>query len=237
MNYSKQLVTLALLISGAMAFGMQQQIPTSSLPMKPAAQDKPVARETQSTETALLFNAISKANDKKATPEEKAQAVHEVEKLLSESKDVKALANAFDSKGWSALMRAVSNDKIVYLLIKRGAAVNQANTAGIPPLREAMIAGNIDSIKHLVRENADVNHADNYGITPLMMAVSQGPADAARILIEAGADVNAEDKGGQTVWKYSTFSSPRKVSAEQKAEIQSLLEEKGARKVSLKTGK
>ena len=90
------------------------------------------------------------------------------------------------------------------------------------------------SVKELLHANANVNQADNYGITPLMMAVSQGPADAVQFLILAGADVNAEDKGGQTVWNYSNFSSPKKVSPEQKAEIQKLLEEKKARKESIK---
>ncbi len=225
MNYSKQLLAILLLFSGAMAFGMQP-IHTSALPM-PSSQvttTKTPARQTLSTETALLFDAINKSD------------AHAVENLFSKltKEDAKALANSFDSKGWSALMRAVKNDKIVHLLIEHGASVHQTNPAGIPPLREAMIAGNIASIKEIIRNGANVNQPDNYGITPLMMAVSQGPAQAAFILIEAGADVNAEDRGGQTVWNYSTFSSPRKVSAEQKAEIQQLLEAKNARKESIK---
>ncbi len=217
MNYSKVLI-LALSMVSATAFGMQPLMSSSLPQQKPAV----VARETQSTETAVLFNAISKGD------------AREVEKLLNEVKDAKALANAFDSRGWSALMRAANHPVIVHLLLAHGAAVNQTNTSGIPPLREAMIAGNIESIKELIRAGADVDKADNYGITPLMMAVSQGPADAAFILIEAGANVNAEDRGGQTVWKYSNFSSPRKVSPEQKAKIQALLEAKNARKESIK---
>lgn len=184
--------------------------------------EKPTARETQSTEAALLFNAINKKD------------AQEVEKILQSSKDSKSLANSFDSKGSSALSKAVADDKIVYLLLQSGANPNQANSAGIPPLRQAMFAGNIQSIKHLIRNNADVNAADGYGITPLMMAVSQGPADAVRFLIEAGADVNAEDKSGQTVWTYSNLSSTYKISPEQKAEIQKLLQEKNARTSSIK---
>lgn len=232
MNYSKQLLAFTLLFSG-MAFGSQPQIPSSSLPKQTSAAQPTITativqpRETLSTETALLFDAINK-NDTDA-------AKSLFSKLTTE--DAKALANSFDSRGWSALMRAVKNDKIVHLLLEHGANVNQTSSTGIPPLREAMIAGNIDTIKELIRNNANVNQADNYGITPLMMAVSQGPAQAAFNLIEAGADVNAEDRGGQTVWKYSNFSSPRKVSAEQKAEIQRLLEAKNARKTSIRTGK
>ena len=222
MNYNKQVSAIALLFIGNAFASQMPQIPTSALPIKSEVPEKPIARETQSTETALLFNAISKGD------------AHEVEKLLRTAKDAKALANAFDSKGWSALMRAVKNDNIVHILLSYGASANQTNSAGIPPLREALIAGNVASVKELLHANANVNQADNYGITPLMMAVSQGPADAVQFLILAGADVNAEDKGGQTVWNYSNFSSPRKVSPEQKAEIQKLLEEKKARKESIK---
>lgn len=220
---------LALFIAtflGNYAWGMQQ-IPTSALPIKTATPQPTItatiiqpARETQSTATALLFNAISKGD---AT---------QVEKLLQESKDSKELANALDSKGQSALIKAVQHPHIVELLINHGADVNFKNTAGIPPLREAVIVGNIDSVKYLIRNHANIDEADGYGITPLMMAVSQGPARVALYLINAGANINAEDKGGQTVWQYSTFSSPKKVNAEEKAEIQKLLEEKGARKES-----
>jgi ankyrin repeat protein len=218
MNYNKQIAIIFLFIS-TFAFGMEKEMPTQPT-MQP--------RETLSTETALLFNAISKKD------------AHEVEDILSKlsKEDAKAVANSFDKLGKTPLFRAIeANDlKIVHLLFAHEADPNVATkgVGGRPPLREAMIGGNIDIIKELIRNNADVNKPDNYYITPLMMAVSQGPAQAAFLLIEAGADVNAEDRGGQTVWNYSTFSSSRKVSPEEKAKIQELLEKKDARKMSIK---
>lgn len=213
-----------LLFSGAIAFGMEPEMSIMPVPTQPTVEPQ----ETLSTETALLFNAINKKD------------AHEVENILSKltKENAKAIVNSYDKLGKTPLFRAIgANDaKIVHLLFEHGADPNvSTKTLGaLPPLREAMIAGNIDIIKELIRNNADVNKADNYFITPLMMAVSQGPAQAAFLLMEAGADVNAEDRGGQTVWNYSTFSSQNKVSSEQKAEIQRMLEAKNARKVSVK---
>jgi ankyrin repeat protein len=216
MNYSKLIVIMAIW-SCTIAYGMEKEV-TPPL-------------ETLSTDTALLFNAIGKKD------------AHEVEDLLNKltKEDSYAVVNSFDKQGKTPLLRAIeANDpKIVHLLFEHGANPDKATkTVGArPPLREALIVGNIDIIKDLIRNNANVNLGDSYQITPLMMAVSQGPAEAAFLLIEAGADVNAEDRGGQTVWNYSTFSSPKKVSPEQKAEIQQLLEAKEARKESIKKAK
>lgn len=221
MNYYK-LIAILFLFSSVITFGMEKEKEMSIMPV----QEKP--EETLSTETALLFSAINKKD------------AHEVEDLLGKlsKEDAHAIVNSFDKQGKTPLLRAIeANDaKIVHLLFEHGANPDIATkTVGArPPMREALIVGNIDVIKELIRNNADVNKPDNYFITPLMMAVSQGPAQAAFLLIEAGADVNAEDRGGQTVWNYSTFSSPKKVSPEEKAKIQQLLEAKNARKQSAK---
>lgn len=219
MNYSKQLLAIALLFT-PIAFGMQGKPSIAVTIRKPRTEAEPSYVAGLTGEKRDLFLAISKDN------------ADEVRKVLASSPNAKILANALDSKNWTALMRAVGDDKLVKILLEFGADPNGVSDRGVHSLREAAAGNHPESIRLLLKAGANVNLADKSGITPLMIAVSQGSPEGTKILIDAGADVNAQDKSNTNVMYWAEHS---KMTKEQSAQIIQWLKEKGA-KPSIKNG-
>jgi ankyrin repeat protein len=80
--------------------------------------------------------------------------------------------------------------KVIELLIKHGASVNDASEHGSSPLCLASNFGNLEVVKMLLKYGADIN-IDNG--SPLCEAVGyyKSPAALVKFLIEQGANVNA----------------------------------------------
>jgi ankyrin repeat protein len=90
-------------------------------------------------------------------------------------------------------------DKVVSLLLARGADPNVDYHQGGTPLVAAATKGHTTTMQLLINKGAKVNASSKEnGITPLMFAAVNGRADAVKLLIEKGAKVNAEDNDGIT---------------------------------------
>jgi len=90
------------------------------------------------------------------------------------------------------------NDKIVKLLLNKGADPNRADIEGISPLYWAAYTKNDKILKLLLAKGADPNIEDNEGKTPLYWAIYTGNSEATKILLQHGADLNKPDKIGDT---------------------------------------
>jgi Raf kinase inhibitor-like YbhB/YbcL family protein len=66
--------------------------------------------------------------------------------------------------------------------------------AGAPRLGDAVLDGNVSSVKALLAAGAKVDDADETGMTPLMVAAAQGQTAIAGMLIAVGAKVDAKDR-------------------------------------------
>ena len=83
-----------------------------------------------------------------------------------------ATVDATDSRGWTALMKAVFNYEL---------------NRGFPEI-----------ISLLIDAGADIEHQVSYGTRPLMLAAGYGEAGVVDVLLAAGADADATNEGGRT---------------------------------------
>ncbi|XP_059200003.1 protein phosphatase 1 regulatory subunit 27b [Centropristis striata] len=69
--------------------------------------------------------------------------------------------------------------------------------SGMAALHEAVLSGNLETVKLLVEHGADVHQRDEEGWTPLHMACSDGFPHIARFLLSVGADPQLENDCGE----------------------------------------
>lgn len=128
--------------------------------------------------------------------------------------------NDKNKEGWTALMLAARNSKvvgieIVKLLLDRGADVNLQNNEKYTALMMAAMNSNTDSnietVKLLLDKGADVNLVEFLGWTALMMAArssnKESNIETVKLLLEYGADVNIQDNEGWTALMWASQNS------------------------------
>eukprot|EP00730_Choanoeca_flexa_P013679 TRINITY_DN5584_c0_g1_i1.p1 TRINITY_DN5584_c0_g1~~TRINITY_DN5584_c0_g1_i1.p1 ORF type:complete len:271 (+),score=59.86 TRINITY_DN5584_c0_g1_i1:56-868(+) len=137
-----------------------------------------------------------------STPLHKAalKGLFEAVKILAERG---AQLDAEDEAGYTALQISAFQgfDKIVGLLLSRGASVNHQdqNGDGYTALQLASQEGHINVIDTLLCNGADVDTQNETGDTALHLAVRNGHAKAVALLLQAGASLHVEDDEGETV--------------------------------------
>ena len=82
--------------------------------------------------------------------------------------------------------------------------VNYNNT----PLCNAIIKGDLATVKKFVDYGSDVNEMSN-GLTPLMLAARYNKVDILKYLVEKGADKQIKDERGNTALKYAENSKSK----------------------------
>jgi len=82
-------------------------------------------------------------------------------------------------------------------LLKAGAHVDGASSAGITALMSAALSGHSSLILALIAAGADGHRADEGGDTALHVASMNGNLDAARVLLESGAKADVRNKEGK----------------------------------------
>jgi hypothetical protein len=90
---------------------------------------------------------------------------------------------------------------VVYRLLRKGVAVNDASRDGVTPLYIACLKGHGKITSLLLDAGAAVNQADNRGFTPLHIACHHGHHEIANILLAVGAAVNQSTDYGFTPFK------------------------------------
>jgi ankyrin repeat protein len=122
--------------------------------------------------------------------------------------DVKEIAKDDFDKIWAILQRVLQgktalifaaergNNKMVELLISKGADINAKDEEGRTALMSAAFYGRKETVNLLISNGADANTKDNYNNTALMIAASAGNKGMVELLLSKGADVNAKDTRG-----------------------------------------
>ena len=76
---------------------------------------------------------------------------------------------------------------------------------GNSPLCNAILKGDLASVKKFIEYGAGVNEISN-GATPLMFAARYNKVDIIKYLLEKGADKKIKDERGNTAMKYAENS-------------------------------
>ena len=117
------------------------------------------------------------------------------------SRGASSQINKANQFGSTALMGASAGgfDKIVSMLLQKGAQVSARSRKGFTALMFAAKNGHASVVKSLLDAGASVDAADELGQTALMYAVDGGHAKEASLLAAAGANVNAHSRKGTSV--------------------------------------
>ncbi len=113
----------------------------------------------------------------------------------------------------------------------RWAALTIAALMALPGLadadsfHDAVISGDVETVRALLDAGADVEARTEDGHTALMLAAAGSHEGIVRALLDAGADVNAKDYEGYTALKMATV----RISKSHTTEIAALLRAAGAR--------
>lgn len=73
------------------------------------------------------------------------------------------------------------------------------------PLCNAIIKGDIETVKKFIEYGADVNQTAN-GTTPLMLAARYNKVEIIKLLLEKGARIETKDERGYNALKYAEIS-------------------------------
>ncbi|KAI8498548.1 hypothetical protein Bbelb_237500 [Branchiostoma belcheri] len=90
------------------------------------------------------------------------------------------------------------HDKVVELLIKNQAKLNEANVAGDTALHAACSEGNVKIVELLIKNQADLNVTNWYGNTGLHVACFRGHEKVVELLIKNQAKLNVKNGAGDT---------------------------------------
>jgi uncharacterized protein len=136
---------------------------------------------------------MSSANEKLRDAAERGN-VAEIERLVAAGADPNAVV-----VDWTPLQKAAVYGQVAAMaaLLKAGARVDGADSAGQTPLILAAANGQTAAIDALLAAGANVNHARNNGNTALHLASMGGRLDAARVLLEAGAKADVRNNDGK----------------------------------------
>jgi ankyrin repeat protein len=117
--------------------------------------------------------------------------------------------------------------EIISALVTSGASVTYRNKAGATPLIIATICQNdYDTIECLLQNGAEASATQNTGNTSLMYASrNNNSVDIPKLLLDYGAEIDAQTS---PTAKYPLFSALHFAAGENRADIASLLIERGA---------
>ncbi len=106
--------------------------------------------------------------------------------------------------GGSTLMGwALDSEDIVQFLIEAGADVNARDYRGNPIIVDAVLRGDVGSLRALLEAGADPNGRNENGIPAIWLAAELQSLEKVRLLLEAGAEVDACGRNGRTVLSHA----------------------------------
>ena len=96
----------------------------------------------------------------------------------------------------SQVDRRHPNRAVVKLLLRNGAALEEAGAGGLSPLTYAVKLNRLDTAEALLEAGANVKSLDRNGDGLLMFAINENRVDMTAVLLKGGADPNAPDSNG-----------------------------------------
>ena len=121
-----------------------------------------------------------------------------------------------DVMDWSYLLHACKfgNKEIVELLLEKGAALNNLDSDGKPPVYWAAFNDDEEAVKIcsvLIENKVDVNHQTSDGRTALIGAATNNNIKTMEILLNSGANPNLQNESGLSALYVSASRSAKAV--------------------------
>ena len=134
------------------------------------------------------FQSRIEVNDKIVWQHLKKGEEHQLAEYLEERPST---VNVVNHVGNSLLYEAIaiSNIKMVNLILASGAQINFRNQFGRTPLHRAADEDRLDIVSLLLAKGAEVNVRDCRGSTPLIASAEFASLPVIKLLVEAGANV------------------------------------------------
>jgi TIR domain/Ankyrin repeats (3 copies) len=110
-----------------------------------------------------------------------------------------------------AIIRPDSYDRVVNLLIAKGADLEVVDKKNETALTLVAARGYVIPIKMLLENGANVHHRNNHLMTPLICAARCDNFEAANLLLQFGSAPNASDSVGATALLYAAFNGNEKL--------------------------
>ena len=95
------------------------------------------------------------------------------------------------------------HDRVVSMLLDKGADPNKAGHGGLTPLMNTADAGHLSVINSLIQKGANINAVSELGCTALHYAAGSGYYRVVYRLLECGADPTIRFRAG--LWKYTAL--------------------------------
>ncbi|MBN2600796.1 MAG: ankyrin repeat domain-containing protein [Candidatus Marinimicrobia bacterium] len=101
-------------------------------------------------------------------------------------------------------IRSGNVEDVARLLDQHPGWLNAKDSNNLPPLSQAVIAGQIEVVSLLIEKGADMEAGDNEGSTPLHNACASGRFEIVRYLLAKGAQINSRDNFGMTALLFAS---------------------------------
>ena len=102
-----------------------------------------------------------------------------------------------------AVAASLGQERVVDLLLQRGAEIDQPNRKGQTALMHAATKGHERVVDLLIRRGADAKLQNREGVTALMGAATKGWEGVFDLLLQRGAEINKQDNDGATALMYA----------------------------------
>ncbi len=188
-----------ILLSLALAGGVQNSFAMGSCGGGVAQSDMPVCRKRIRPGTINLFEAASEGN------------FRAVKRILDAGH-----AGEQSEDGCTPLMHAAQNGQVAVVqeFINYGLPVDAQNSGGWTSLMYAAHNGHAAVVRALVKAGADLDKQINDNSTALIFAAEKGHAEVVKELIEGGADVNVQNNCMSTALMFAANHGNPKVVSE-----------------------
>ncbi|KAK6339354.1 hypothetical protein TWF718_008774 [Orbilia javanica] len=112
-----------------------------------------------------------------------------------------------DDNGRTPLALAAwwGHNKVLQLLLTKGANLETKNNDERTPLLQTVIQGNEEIVNLLLDSGADMESKDGFGRTPLLWAVWWGHDKVIKLLLEKGANIEALDNDDRTPLSWAVW--------------------------------
>lgn len=123
----------------------------------------------------------------------------DVAKIPSESDEIDSYSRGAGGDSALSLAARQGHERIVELLLKRGAEADSKDLAGCTPLMSATYCGHVGVVRLLLKTGrVDVNSRNVNMETALLLAAKRGHEAILKLLLEEEVEVNSKDSFGRT---------------------------------------